>query len=321
MSEPLSSASSLHIYRPPLWRRVIALLSWVFFLLFAGAPLWIFTAQVIQLALKQPEARPIVSGAMCLLAPMGLILLWLLFHLTMIVFSFFFTTALKITPTGLEYRAWPYIHVRCTWSDLDRVAKFLFSDLLYLQSYQIIGPSLSIKSFWRRFSFEKQLSIPLSSLAGWPNGGLAADLHLYAPRLFDSATGKPLIPASQPVQGPSKDERLYAALSHAGVWLFPVFLPLAFWLSERKKSAYVGMPAGSRVAAGLPDPALRPDRRQPGGFPAHLPGRHVRRWAGFIDLFVLDPLRRRRHRPGLPGRRLPLPPVRQILKVTRIDQQ
>ncbi len=243
MSEPLSSASPVHIYRPPLWRRLSALAAWFIFLLFVGLPIGLFSKELISLAFEESNARPIIAGALCVVGPLALVLILAQIQLTAGVYSLFFANTLKITTSGLEYRFWPYVHVRCAWSDLDRVAKFLFTDQLYLQSYEVIGPSLSLKRFWRRLSFEKQLTIPLSNLAGWPNGGLAADLHLYAPWLFDTATGKPLIPASQPVDGPSKDERLYAALSHAGAWLFPVFLPLAFWLSERKKSAYVASQA------------------------------------------------------------------------------
>ena len=47
-------------------------------------------------------------------------------------------------------------------------------------------------------------------------------------RLFDPLTGKPALLPSQPVSGPSRDERLLAAFSHAGAWLMPVLLPLIY---------------------------------------------------------------------------------------------
>ena len=57
-----------------------------------------------------------------------------------------------------------------------------------------------------------------------------------------SAASPPCSPPSH-VSGPSRDERLLAALSHAGAWLLPVLLPLILWLAERRKSAYVASQA------------------------------------------------------------------------------
>ena len=118
------------IYRPSLRTRLNALFAWLFCLLFIGLPGGFYIIQTVRLAQENGPALTLLTGVACFLAPLGLALLLLLIQLTVAVFSLFFTAFIKTTPAGLEYRLWPSLHIRCAWSELDRLEKFLFNDLL-----------------------------------------------------------------------------------------------------------------------------------------------------------------------------------------------
>ncbi len=240
MPDAPEPAPIIHIYRPTLRRRIGSLVALVFCGVFFGLPLSTFLYLAIKPLVNDPQVGLIVAGGLCFLAPLGLLLLLLLVQLVLSVLAMFFGNYLKLTPVGLEYRSWPYRHVRCSWTELKRVGKYyLFYDAIYLKSFEIIGLSLALNKWWKLFNVTVQTPVLLSGMQGWPDGALAADLRQYAPQLFDPQTGKPVItPAQPPASALDQEERLYAALSHAGALLFPVFVPLAFWLAERKKSAY-----------------------------------------------------------------------------------
>ena len=241
MPDAPEPGSFVHVYRPTLGRRMGSLAVLGLCVACVGLPLVLMLYPAIKLLVDEPQARPIVAGGLCFLAPLGVIFLLLIVQLAVGVLAQFFGHTLKVTPGGLEHRSWPYRQIRCSWTEVERIAKyFLFYDAIYLKSYEFSGPSLASKKWWKIFNPAEQNFILLSGMSGWPDGALAEDLREYAPQMFDPATGKPAaIPAQQPSTGISRDERLYAALSHAGALLFPVFIPLAFWLAERKKSAYV----------------------------------------------------------------------------------
>jgi hypothetical protein len=230
-----------HTYRPTLGRRIGSLLLLLFCAIFFGFPLLLLLYPVTRLMVDEPQARLVGLGGLCFLAPLGLLLLFLLVQLVLSFLGMLFANYLKLTPTGLEYRLWPYRHFRCSWTETERIGKYsLFYDALYLKACEENQPAL-VSKMWSKWSnLAMQHYILLSGMQGWPNGALAADIRQYAAQLFDPVSGKPtFIPAAPPTSGPSQDERLHAALSHAGALLLPVFIPLAFWLVERKKSAYV----------------------------------------------------------------------------------
>jgi hypothetical protein len=85
---------------------------------------------------------------------------------------------LRVSEDGLEYRNWPFWELRCAWGDVKGINKSAwFGDSLALERAEAIGfPEFSIHP--------GQPQIHLSSLAGWPDGGLEADLHRYAPQVF-----------------------------------------------------------------------------------------------------------------------------------------
>jgi len=85
---------------------------------------------------------------------------------------------LRISSKGLEYHNWPFFELRCKWDDVQRINRGRWlGDTLYLKYAEEIGFS--------EFSVNLgQRQIHLSSLVGWPDGGLEDDLRQYAPQLF-----------------------------------------------------------------------------------------------------------------------------------------
>jgi uncharacterized Tic20 family protein len=183
----------------------------------------------------------------CLLSPIIILLIFNLVQMTIgVIMSFF--GYLKISPDGMEQKNSPFRHVRCNWSDVDKLGKFfLFTDVIYLKSYEVIGFSLSLK-FPFRFFQPKQGFIAFSGYEGWPDGQLADDLKKYAQKLFENQ------PVAQEIQSEQKDvqnnitpgisqeARLLAALSHASVFFsyIGVLVPIGIYLTQKKKSSYIG---------------------------------------------------------------------------------
>jgi uncharacterized Tic20 family protein len=126
----------------------------------------------------------------------------------------------------------------------------LFKDVIYLNSFEVVGMSLSM-NFPLRFLHPKQGFITLSGYDGWADGQLANDLKQYAPKLFEN---QPILQESQQenkevqlVEAPfvSQEVRLLAAISHVSV-LFPnigVFVPIGIYLTQKKKSSYLSFQA------------------------------------------------------------------------------
>lgn len=85
---------------------------------------------------------------------------------------------LRISENGLEYRNWPFGEIRCEWKDLQFIKRHRFlGDTLIVKGAEEIG----FAEFSMNLSHQ---TIHLSSLAGWPDGGLEDDLRNFAPRLF-----------------------------------------------------------------------------------------------------------------------------------------
>jgi len=166
------------------------------------------------------------------------------------ILSFF--SYIRISPDSIEQKYAFSKHIRCNWSDVDKLGKlFLFTDVIYLDSYEVVGASLSLQSPFR-FLRPKQGFISLTGFEGWSDGQLANDLKQYAPKLFEN---QPISQAVQtenngeahPVEAPSitQEIRLLAAISHASV-LFPnigFLIPTGIYATQKKKSSYLGFQA------------------------------------------------------------------------------
>ncbi|MDH5507071.1 MAG: hypothetical protein OEZ02_07595, partial [Anaerolineae bacterium] len=85
---------------------------------------------------------------------------------------------LRVSAKGLEYRNWPFFELRCGWDDVKRIKKGgLFGDVLFLHRAEKTG--------FLEFAMQlTQYQVHLSSLNGWPDGGLEDDLRKFAPQLF-----------------------------------------------------------------------------------------------------------------------------------------
>lgn len=85
---------------------------------------------------------------------------------------------LRIMEDGLVYRNWPFVETRCQWEHLQCIKRSRwFGDALYLRKAEEIGfPEFSINLSAKQ--------IHLSSLVGWPDGGLEEEIRHYAPALF-----------------------------------------------------------------------------------------------------------------------------------------
>jgi hypothetical protein len=87
---------------------------------------------------------------------------------------------LRVSDEGLEYCNWPSFRMRCEWDDVKNIKKGrLLGDVLTLERVEGIG----IGEFAITIGSPQ---IHLSSLVGWPHGGLEEDLRKYAPQLFKS---------------------------------------------------------------------------------------------------------------------------------------
>ena len=85
---------------------------------------------------------------------------------------------LRTSAEGLDYRLWPFWEIRSGWGDLQSLHRGrLLGDALYLQPTEKIG-------FLEFAIVLGQPQIHLSSLEGWPDGGLEDELREYAPQLF-----------------------------------------------------------------------------------------------------------------------------------------
>jgi uncharacterized Tic20 family protein len=250
MSNDLNTASNIHIYKPKRGTLALNIFSLFFFMIIMGIPLVAFVLMIISFfrAEKGLDTFAIVFG--CLLTPLIILMAFNIIQVTInVVMSFF--SYVKISPDGIEQKNSPYKHIRCNWSDVDKLGKFfLFTDVIYLNSYEVLGFSLSLKSPFR-FLRPKQGFISLTGYEGWSDGQLANDLKQYAPKLFEN---QPIpqetqteIKNVQAAETPSvtQEIRLLAAISHASVLFTNIgfFVPIGIYLTQKKKSSYLGLQA------------------------------------------------------------------------------
>jgi len=242
-----------HIYKPKSWVLLVNLGALAFLGIVFGLPLLLLLIISISIVQSVPDTGIIGIVILCFFAPIIILICLLLFQQLVGFISQFFSYV-KISSVGLEQKFWPYKHIRCNWSDVDRIGKWgLFTDVVYLNSCEIIGPSISLKMPFKLFRLHAQDFITLSGYQGWSDGQLVEDMQKFAPRLFniesatqesmpDSKVSTPqLVPNDeQHPSGLNQEERLLAALSHASI-LFSyvgVIVPIVIWLTQKGKSAY-----------------------------------------------------------------------------------
>lgn len=244
-------ASNIHIYKPKRWTLALNIFSLFFIGIVMGIPLIAFVLMIVSFfrAEKELDTFAIVFG--CLLTPIIILLAFNITQMTINVIMSFFSY-IKISPDGIEQKNSPYIHLRCNWSDVDKLGKlFLFTDVIYLNSFEVLGFSLSLKSPFR-FLRPEQGFIALTGYEGWSDGQLANDLKQYAPTLYENQPISQAVPTEnireiQPVEAPSisQEIRLLAAISHASVIFTNIgfFIPIVIYLTQKKKSSYLGFQA------------------------------------------------------------------------------
>jgi uncharacterized Tic20 family protein len=251
MSNDLNTASNIHIYKPKRGTLALNFFSLMFMGIVLGIPFIMLVMMLVSLIKAEAKLDTFMTVMTCFLTPIVILLGFNLLQMAFSVVASFFSY-LKVTPDGIEQKHSPYKHIRCNWSDVDKLGKFfLFTDVVYLNSYEVLSFSFSLKSPFR-FLRPKQGFISLTGYEGWSDGQLASDLKQYAPKLFEN---QPILQEIQPektevqkevqaVETPliSQEVRLLAAISHASV-LFPnigFFVPIGIYLTQKKKSSYLG---------------------------------------------------------------------------------
>jgi uncharacterized Tic20 family protein len=255
MSNEMGSSSNIHIYKPTSWTVALNIFSVFFIWIVMGIPLVGFVLMAISLIRAQSEFISLATAFGCLLTPLIILMVINLILAPIRAISSLFSY-IKISPEGIEQKYVLSKHIRCKWSDMDKLGKlFLFTDVIYLNSYEVVGTSIALFSPFG-FLRPKQGYIALRGFEGWSEGPLADELKQYAPQLFENQ------PTSQVAQSENQKEikavesqpesstisqeiRLLAAISHASV-LFPnigFFVPTGVYLTQKKKSSYLGFQA------------------------------------------------------------------------------
>jgi uncharacterized Tic20 family protein len=246
MSNNSFTEDETHVYRQKLSTFVLNLLTYIFMGIFAAIPpafiVWILT----QFFRHGSETQAFAIILICTFAPIFIFDVILLLEFVFLLISSFFSK-IQTTSEGMEQKIPPFRQIRIKWSDIDRIGKlFLFTDVLYLKSYEVIGASLSLKIPFRIFA-PKQGYIALTGFKGWPKGQLADDIKKYVPQLFvpqpnpASSHLKNDVTSDQNAIEISKENRLLAVLSHISVLISitGVIFPLIIFLIQRKKSQYL----------------------------------------------------------------------------------
>ena len=252
MNHNIDTLLNVHIYKPQGWSHALNIFSLFLIGMVMGIPLLIMILMLRSIIQTQSEFSALFIGFACLLAPlillMGFNIIQMAINAIMSFFSF-----IKISPEGIEQKHSIYKHIRANWSEVDKLGKyFLLTDALYLNSYEVLGPSLSLRTPLR-FLRPKQGFLSLTGYQGWPNGQLADDLKQYVPELWEA---RPVMQETQTQERidqkeatartlPSQENRLLAALSHASI-LFSsagVLVPLVIYVTQKNKSPYLGLQA------------------------------------------------------------------------------
>jgi uncharacterized Tic20 family protein len=256
MSNESDTLSFVQVYKPKLWVFLANVGSLFFSGIVIGLPLLLLLTISISVIQSESDISIIEIGFMGLLAPI-IILMSLLLVKQLVGFISQFFSYVKVSSVGLEQKFWPYKHIRCNWSDVDKIGKWwLFYDVVYLNSCEIIGPSISLRVPLRLFRFPLQNFITLSGYQGWSDGQLAEDIRRFVPRLFETELGTQEAMSGSELNtqqsapedkqlllhpsGLSQEERLLAALSHGSVFFsyVGIIAPIVIWATQKGKSAY-----------------------------------------------------------------------------------
>jgi uncharacterized Tic20 family protein len=252
MNNDFGTSPNIHIYKLKRWTLALNIFSLLFIGTVMGIPLIAFVLMMKSLIQAQSEFVSFAMAFGCLLTPLIILLGFNIIQVTInTILSFF--SFIKISSDGIEQKYPIYKHIQANWSDVEKLGKyFLFTDVIYLNSYEVVGTSLSLKSPFR-FLRPKQGLISLTGYEGWSEGQLANDLKQYAPQLFEN---QPRFQETQlenidvqkkeaPVTDTSQENRLLAALSHASV-LFSspgIIVPIVIYATQKQKSSYIGFQA------------------------------------------------------------------------------
>jgi hypothetical protein len=241
MDKPKSEASNVHIFRPKAWAVIQNLLTCFIFLIPLGLFLVMFIT-FLDSAFDEPQSFQVLMVFINILMAILILILGYGFlqQITIVILIFF--SFIRTSPDGIELKYVPFKHIRCAWSDVDKLGKYLLiSDAIYLKSYEVIGPSISLKIPFKIIQ-PMQGMIGLSGYKGWPSGILADDLRHYAPHLFKSkstevaANTKDILPTnSNPNSG-----NILVSLSHASILLnfSGLIVPIIAYITEKQKSVY-----------------------------------------------------------------------------------
>ncbi len=266
MGRAINTDSNTHTYRPKGWRLVLNVFSLGFTGMVFGIPLVIIALMLISITRTESNPGIFMTSLACIFVPIALLLGSCLVLVTFDVIVSFFSY-IKISSVGIEQKHFPYKHIRCDWADIDKLDKYLLlTDVIYLNSFKVVGVSLSLKSPFRLLR-PKQGFISPTGYRGWPDGQLADDLKQYAPKLFNdqpalqvevSENDQEIPPVLQEEESEnnqviqpledlslSSEERMVAVLSHVSILFTQVGLifPLVIYLIQKKKKSYVGFQA------------------------------------------------------------------------------
>jgi hypothetical protein len=121
---------------------------------------------------------PILFGIGCFLIIVMVYLRW--------------SSYLRVSPNGLEYRWGPFFHVHCQWHEIDSIKPVDILGIpqtsLHLSNAERLGPSWTWQardSMQQLLMQDRSLIISLTGFQGWPKGKLADDLRRYAPHAFE----------------------------------------------------------------------------------------------------------------------------------------
>ena len=234
-----------HLYRPTAGTTLLNIAGSALVALLFALPL-LFTLSFVQAVQRAPaELGPLRYFLLCLTIPMIFLMAVVIIEQVVNAFAPFFSYV-KVSPAGLEHRQWPSKHIRCEWSQVERIGKrWLFWEALTLKGSQVIGLSPGLRMS-RALHLGAQNFVPLGGYRGWPDGQLADDLRRYAPHLFSAAAPRrPAVEGGvEPVER-SQEERYLSSLAHLSI-LFSqlgIITPVVIWVTQRDKSTYTGFQA------------------------------------------------------------------------------
>lgn len=113
-----------------------------------------------------------------------------IFSIVYVMFRPLFSN-LQISENGLKYRKGLMYGLTCQWEDVESLGHYqglaTTHDVLYLKRIKPLKWSIFMTLQQRKTNV--RYFVPLTGFQGWPEGGLADDLHKYASHLFVTKAG------------------------------------------------------------------------------------------------------------------------------------